>query len=255
MQIIREYQGAIATKWGFCRKVGIAAVLLSLASIQGFGQQRESNHAKLDPAISATEGQPESASAGPQRAGPDLLYPNAANPGWPNKDITPANVGTTICSKDWSTKSIRPDPKYTDDLKLKQMPDYGDTVHQSDSDLRSNAGAKRIDESLCKPNSDSPHCYEEDHIISLENGGDPMDPRNLWPEPYNTQVGGQRVGAHEKDAVENYVHNGICLNVPNAKFSMGPKPPHALTLKQGQDILAHDWYGCFLKMQKHEDCN
>jgi hypothetical protein len=31
-------------------------------------------------------------------------------------------------------------------------------------------------------------CYEEDHLISLEDGGDPTDPRNLFPEPYNTHV-------------------------------------------------------------------
>jgi len=37
--------------------------------------------------------------------------------------------------------------------------------------------------------SDNPACYEEDHLISLENGGDPKDPKNLWPEPYNTKVG------------------------------------------------------------------
>jgi hypothetical protein len=33
-------------------------------------------------------------------------------------------------------------------------------------------------------------CYEEDHLISLEDSGNSMDPRNLWPEPYNTYVGG-----------------------------------------------------------------
>jgi hypothetical protein len=25
-------------------------------------------------------------------------------------------------------------------------------------------------------------CYEEDHLIPLEDGGDPTDSRNLWPE-------------------------------------------------------------------------
>src|SRR5262249_16206964 len=44
--------------------------------------------------------------------------------------------------------------------------------------------------------------YEEDHIISLENGGHPRDPKNLYPEAYNTEIDGERVGAHEKDKVE-----------------------------------------------------
>ena len=30
----------------------------------------------------------------------------------------------------------------------------------------------------------SPSDYQEDHLISLELGGNPTDPRNLWPEPY-----------------------------------------------------------------------
>jgi hypothetical protein len=30
----------------------------------------------------------------------------------------------------------------------------------------------------------SPSLYQEDHLISLELGGHPTDPRNLWPEPY-----------------------------------------------------------------------
>ena len=96
--------------------------------------------------------------------------------------------------------------------------------------------------------------YEEDHIISRENGGDPRDPRNLYPEAYNTVMNGQRIGAHEKDAVENYVHNGICLDVPNAKFSSGPQPPHSITLEQGQAILAKDWYRCYEQMNKSLEC-
>jgi hypothetical protein len=40
--------------------------------------------------------------------------------------------------------------------------------------------------------------------------------------------------------MENSVHNGICLDIPNAKLSARPKPPHALTPEQGQAILAKD---------------
>jgi hypothetical protein len=45
-------------------------------------------------------------------------------------------------------------------------------------------------------------CYEEDHLIPLEDGGGPTDPRNLWPEPYNTHMGGVIMGACQKDVVE-----------------------------------------------------
>jgi hypothetical protein len=42
-------------------------------------------------------------------------------------------------------------------------------------------------------------CYEEDHLSPLEDGGNPTDPRNLWPEPFNPWVGGTVMGAHQKD--------------------------------------------------------
>ena len=36
-----------------------------------------------------------------------------------------------------------------------------------------------------------PSAFQEDHLISLELGGDPVDPRNLWPEPYPRAVCGR----------------------------------------------------------------
>src|SRR5262245_21264224 len=80
------------------------------------------------------------------------LTPGALNP-----DVTQANINETICMRGW-TKTIRPPVDYTNALKLTQMRDYG--------------------------LSGSPRDYQEDHLISLELGGDPRDPRNLWPEPY-----------------------------------------------------------------------
>ena len=160
------------------------------------------------------------------RVGPPDIYPRVdINPGLPNPDITQANIAQNICNKGWSTSSIRPPSSYTTALKKQQITQYGFTD---------------------KNTAD----YEEDHIISLENGGHPRDPKNLYPEAYNTMINGQRIGAHEKDAVENYLHNGICLDIPNAKFSSGPKPPRAITLTQGQTILANDWYACYLHMKK-----
>src|SRR5216683_2609243 len=32
----------------------------------------------------------------------------------------------------------------------------------------------------------TPAHYEEDHLVSLELGGHPRDPRNLWPERWGT---------------------------------------------------------------------
>lgn len=63
--------------------------------------------------------------------------------------------------------------------------------------------------------------YEVDHLISLELGGS-NDIANLWPEPANPTP-----GFHEKDLVENYLHEMVC----NGKMS----------LATAQSLIAHNW--------------
>ena len=48
----------------------------------------------------------------------------------------------------------------------------------------------------------TPERYQEDHLISLELGGDPTDPRNLWPEPYPR--------AAAVDRIENDLNAQVC---------------------------------------------
>ena len=97
------------------------------------------------------------------------------SPGVLNPDVTQANLNATICMHGW-TKTIRPPTSYTNELKRKQMREYG--VGGSLSD------------------------YQEDHLISLELGGHPTDPRNLWPEPYPR--------ASEVDSIENDLNAKVC---------------------------------------------
>ena len=47
-----------------------------------------------------------------------------------------------------------------------------------------------------------PYAFQEDHLISLELGGNPVDPRNLWPEPYPR--------AAAVDQVENDLNRRVC---------------------------------------------
>ena len=96
-------------------------------------------------------------------------------PGVVNADVTQATVRKTICARGW-TRTIRPPVEYTNDLKLRQLREYG------------------------FPND--PREYQEDHLISLELGGDPQDPRNLWPE--------RRPRAEQVDAIENGLNQKIC---------------------------------------------
>jgi hypothetical protein len=72
--------------------------------------------------------------------------------------------------------------------------------------------------------------YEEDHLIGLELGGDPKDPRNLWPQPYSPLA-----GAKQKDIVENYLRSQVCAG--------------AMTLKEAQIGIATDWYKIYLQIE------
>ena len=99
----------------------------------------------------------------------------ARTPGVLNPDVTQGNINSTVCLHGW-TKTIRPPTSYTNALKEKQMREYG--VGGSPSD------------------------YQEDHLISLELGGHPTDPRNLWPEPLPH--------AAEVDKVENELNALVC---------------------------------------------
>jgi hypothetical protein len=96
-------------------------------------------------------------------------------PGVVNPDVTQATIRQTICRRGW-TKTIRPPSSYTDALKRKGLVQYG---------LRG-----------------PPSAYQEDHLISLELGGNPTDPRNLWPEPY------PRAAAVDK--IENQLNEAVC---------------------------------------------
>lgn len=96
-------------------------------------------------------------------------------PGVLNPEVTQQNIRSTICTHGW-TSTIRPPSSYTDALKRKQMRAYRETGSMSD--------------------------YQEDHLISLELGGDPTDPRNLWPEPYPR--------ASQMDQIENELNAQVC---------------------------------------------
>jgi hypothetical protein len=67
--------------------------------------------------------------------------------------------------------------------------------------------------------------YEVDHLISLELGGS-NDIANLWPEAAEP-----RPGFHEKDQVENYLHEQVCSGT--------------MTLHQAQVVIANDWYSVY----------
>lgn len=117
-------------------------------------------------------------------------------PGLADPRVTQDNIHSTICVSGYTT-TVRPPSRYTDALKRQQIKAYGytDTV---------------------------PADYEEDHLIPLELGGHPTDPKNLWPEP--------RSGAHTaitKDGIENSLHSRVCAAL--------------MTLAAAQIAIATNW--------------
>ena len=109
------------------------------------------------------------------RAAPAVVADPLRTPGVLNPDVTQATIAATICRRGW-TRTIRPPTEYTDALKRRQLRQYR----------------------LAGPAS----AYQEDHLISLELGGHPTDPRNLWPEPYPR--------AARVDVVENELNARVC---------------------------------------------
>jgi len=154
---------------------------------------------------------PAGSEAAQPHVGPPDIYPDPVRtPGAINPDITQENIRETICNPRWSTKSIRPEASYTNRLKNEQIGEYG----YSDSRMRD---------------------YEEDHFIPLELGGNPTDPKNLWPEPFETSIADG--GAHSKDKVENYLHAEVCSG--------------SLTLDQAQHEITSDWYRVYQESVPH----
>ena len=99
----------------------------------------------------------------------------ALTPGAFNPAVTQATSRTTVCTRGW-TRTIRPPVSYTNALKARQLAQYR---------LRGPLSA-----------------FQEDHLISLELGGNPTDPRNLWPEPYPR--------AAAVDRIENELNDRVC---------------------------------------------
>ena len=162
---------------------------------------------------------------------PSDIYPDPVRtPGATNPQVTQQNIKENICNPHWSTRQIRPPSEYTSRLKRKQLREYGDTVHQTRADLI-NPSSGKVDTTRCVAHSDNMACYEEDHPIPLEDGGDPTDPKNPWPEPYNTSVGGTIMGSHQKDVVEVFIHDEICHDIPGAKSNSYIPATTSITLR------------------------
>jgi hypothetical protein len=121
-------------------------------------------------------------------------------PGAISAEVSQATIGTTICISGY-TATVRPSSSVTDRIKVQVMAAYG------------------LDGQPAKD-------YELDHLISLELGGAPRDPANLWPERWDGDV-----NAHMKDSVENLLKREVCNGT--------------LTLAAAQQQIATNWVSVY----------
>lgn len=112
-----------------------------------------------------------------------VVQDKKSTPGAINKNVSQSNIATTVCKSGW-TATIRPTVTYTNKLKDTQL--------------------KTSYASYVKIWGPKASAYEEDHLISLQLGGDPSDPKNLWPEPYAGN------GARKKDVTETALKRLVC---------------------------------------------
>ena len=138
----------------------------------------------------------------PQPAPGTCHYRTAANgetlpdpsctPGAISPKVTQDTLATTICKTGY-TKSIRPPASVTEAEKRGNAAAYGYTGSLRDA--------------------------EYDHLVPLQLGGDPNDPRNLWVEP--------DASPNPKDGIESKLHQLVCE---------GRAP-----LAAAQEAMANDW--------------
>jgi hypothetical protein len=125
----------------------------------------------------------------------------ACTPGAISPAVTQANLKSTICRKGGYTAGIRPPASVTGKEKELNAASYGYTGRMGDA--------------------------EYDHLISLQLGGDPNDPRNLWVEPPDP---GHRAGGgvnNKKDPGETKLHTAVCAG--------------QVTLAAAQRAIVTDW--------------
>lgn len=109
-----------------------------------------------------------------------------------------AKPGVGLCMQGYRTGWLRPNSNYTNAAKAEQMTEYG--------------------------YSDQASKHEEDHLISLELGGNPTNIANLWPEPGSAP--------NPKDELETYLHNRVCYT-------------RNMMLGQAQNLISLSWVSAY----------
>jgi hypothetical protein len=148
---------------------------------------------------SARQPQPPPGACHARGTGQFSLPDPSCTPGAISPAVGQAKLTSTICRSGY-TETVRPSESITEPEKAASLLAYGD------------AGP--------------PHVYEYDHLVPLELGGAPNDPRNLWPEP-----GG---APNPKDELEGWLRELVCSG--------------ALPLAVAQREIARNWVAVYRRL-------
>ncbi len=171
-------------------RIVLIGIVLTISLVQAYSRTHHAQPPSPKALVTAVPTAPELATAQCQAHG--ALPDPVCTPGAINPAVTQENISETICKSGY-TKSIRPTVSYTGRLKADQMNQYGFT--------------------------DGTRSHEEDHLISLELGGAPSDPSNLWPEP--------GASPNAKDKIEDFLRTAVCAG--------------QISLAEAQHRIATDW--------------
>jgi hypothetical protein len=191
---------------------GVLAVVLGVALTAASG-----GIAAVDASSQPTASFTAQASSSSHRSASALLKPD---PTLHPSAIDPAATKARLCAPGFTTKSVRPPTSYTGPLKHLELGGGGRIVAPSGTNYTV------VGEQLPGQVGD----YELDHLISLELGGNPERPANLWMEPYErkgSRLAPLGLGAESKDVVENRLHREVCAGT--------------ISLAAAQQAIANNW--------------
>jgi hypothetical protein len=117
--------------------------------------------------------------------------------------VTHGNIQQAVCVKGYA-KTIQPPAHFTNKLKKRQLCEYRYT-------------------------DTNPKHYEEIHLIPPSIGGNPSDPRNLWPKPRISEW-----DAGKKDQLKFVTYRMVCTQ--------------DITLAEVQHALAASWIDAWRKL-------
>lgn len=144
----------------------------------------------------------------------------------PDPDLHPGKkdsrvTKTQLCSKSYRTGTVRPPTSYTNRLKQLELARGRATIKAPNGRTYTVHG-----EGLPGTAKD----YELDHIISLQLGGHPDDPANLWMQPWErkgARLADPGYGAESKDVLESRLKREVCNR--------------GMALSEAQRLISTDW--------------